>query len=367
MLALWLPLILQTPAETRFEAKLRELFAAAEAPGVTAAFVGTDGKVYSVAVGEADREGKVPMRPSHRMLAGSTGKTFFAAAILRLWDQGKVDLDRPIAPQYAKDPWFSQIPNASTLTLRNLMNHASGVPEHVQYEEFDAELKKNPDRIWKPAEILQFVVGKAPLFEAGKGWSYADTNFILAADSVEREERLDLYHQIDRDLLRPLKLRDTGPSISRRIPNLAVGYSRAGSPFTPEGPVVKDGVFAMNPQFEWAGGGFYSTSADLAKWAYELYAGTAISAKARDAMLTAAVPARTGRDHKYGLGVQVRPSPLGVGHGHGGWFPGYLTEIEYFPDKKIALAIQFNTDDVRKLRRMPRAWLLDLAQSVAAP
>jgi D-alanyl-D-alanine carboxypeptidase len=76
------------------------------------------------------------------------------------------------------------------------------------------------------------------------------------------------------------------------------------------------------------------------------------------------VAAKTGREHQYGLGVQIRPSNLGISYGHGGWFPGYLTEMDYFPDKQIAVAIQLATDDFQKLQRPPRFFEMFLANEV---
>jgi len=80
-----------------------------------------------------------------------------------------------------------------------------------------------------------------------------------------------------------------------------------------------------------------------------------------------AVPAKTGRGDKYGLGVQVRESQWGISYGHGGWFPGYFSEMEYFPEDKAAIAVQFNTDDFRKLKRRPRAFVAEVASLVFGP
>ena len=84
-------------------------------------------------------------------------------------------------------------------------------------------------------------------------------------------------------------------------------------------------------------------------------------------MLTG-VEAREGRGsgpgNKYGLAVQIRQSDWGVSCGHGGWFPGYLSEMEYFPRYRIAIAIQFNTDAGRKLGRAPRGYIAEVAKIV---
>jgi D-alanyl-D-alanine carboxypeptidase len=77
------------------------------------------------------------------------------------------------------------------------------------------------------------------------------------------------------------------------------------------------------------------------------------------------IPANTGKNHAYGLGIQIRPSTkMGDSFGHSGWFPGYLTDAVYFPNLKLALAIQFNTDDISKLKMLPYDYLLLMAELV---
>jgi len=147
------------------------------------------------------------------------------------------------------------------------------------------------------------------------------------------------------------------------IPGLILGYSQPNSPFGFEGPTIIDDKFIVNPQMEWCGGGFASTAQDLARWAKFLYEGKVVDQGSLEDLLNA-VPAKTGKGDKYGLGVQVRESNWGTSYGHGGWFPGYLSEMEYFPQYKAAIAVQFNTDDFRKLKKRPRAYVAEVGQIV---
>ena len=347
--------------------RLEELHKEASFPGMTAAWTLPNGRTESVAIGLNDKEKLLPMRPNDRILAGSIGKTYFAAAILKMVETSQLDLDRKVAYYIGDRPWFKRMPNASTITLRQLMTHSSGIPEHVESPEFIAAVKKNPAKAFSPDELLAFVLDKKPLFEAGKGWSYADTNFILAAYAAESVSKRPLYSVIERDILAPLGLKSTSPSTSPELAGLAQGYSMPNSPFGFSGPTLKDGkYFSFNPQMEWAGGGFMSTSADLSRWAKALYEGRVVTLASVKQMIDSAVPARTGPGDKYGLGVQVRTSDFGPSYGHGGWFPGYLSEMEYFPDLKIAVAVQFNTDDMRTLKGRPLKYTREIAKVVAA-
>jgi D-alanyl-D-alanine carboxypeptidase len=297
------------------------------------------------------------------MLSGSIGKTYVAAVMLQLVQEGRVDLDAGIGRWFGKESWFERLPNAKEITLRMLMNHTSGIPEHVLMEEFIASLRKEPDRVWKPEELIAFVLGKEPLFPAGKGWSYADTNYILVGMIIERVTKNSFYNELNRRILKPLRLNNTIPSDRRLLPGLIIGYSRPGSPFGFEGRVVSDDRLIINPQMEWTGGGLLSNAEDLARWAKALYEGRVLK-RAYLAQMLEAVEAKTGKGDKYGLGVQVRESRWGVTYGHGGWFPGYLSEMEYFPQHRVAIAVQFNTDAVRKLGKFPRGFVAEIAQVI---
>lgn len=69
-----------------------------------------------------------------------------------------------------------------------------------------------------------------------------------------------------------------------------------------------------------------------------------------------------GAGVRYGLGVIIRDTPLGLSYGHSGFFPGYLTEMRYYVDSRLGVAVQVNTSDQRALGRSPAA----IAQALAA-
>ena len=79
-----------------------------------------------------------------------------------------------------------------------------------------------------------------------------------------------------------------------------------------------------------------------------------------DGMLNG-VPARLGPEAKYGLGVIIRPTPLGISYGHSGFLPGYVTEMMYFPESKIAIAVQVNTSVPRVTRKPLTGFITDFA------
>ncbi len=351
----------------RAAAKLDELRASGGFPGATVGFVLADGRAASVSTGLADVENKRPLAPTDRMQAGSIGKTYFAAVTLQLVSEGKLNLDDKIERWLGRESWFNRLPNAKDITLRMLMNHSSGIPEHVLNKDFLAALRADPDKLWKPEELLAYIFDAKPLFPAGQGWSYADTNYILVGIIVEKVTQKSFYGEVEKRILKPLALKQTIPSVSRTIPGLIPGYSMPNSPFGFTGRTIIDGKFIINPQCEWTGGGFASTAEDLARWAKALYEGKVLKPAALTQMLTG-VEAAGGRGggggNKYGLGVQIRQTPWGVSYGHGGWFPGYLSEMEYFPQYKVAIAVQVNTDEFGKVKKSLHAVIGDMARLV---
>lgn len=333
-------------------------------PGMTAAFVLKDGTTGEVAVGMSDLDTNTPMKVGDRMLAGSIGKTYLAALVLREVEAGNLSLDDKLSKFLGDEPWFSRLPNANEITLRNLMNHSSGVPEHVTKPDFIKALKESPDRVWKPSELAAFVFDDKPVFAPGAGFSYADTNYILLGIAYEKKTGKEVYAEAQRVLLEPLGLNQTSPSTSRKLLGLVQGHSAEGGPFGLGTRMIKDGQFVINPQMEWMGGGFISAAQDLALWAKALFGAEVLKPATRALMVDAAIPANTGRGDKYGFGVQVRESAWGVSLGHGGWFPGYLSEMEYFPEHGVAIAVQFNTDNFRLLRGHPRSFVAEVAKIV---
>jgi len=114
---------------------------------------------------------------------------------------------------------------------------------------------------------------------------------------------------------------------------------------------------------------FASTPEELARWAQALSYGGRVWWKEMQAQMLTGVDAGQGRGggrgNRYGLGVQVRESPWGTSYGHGGWFPG-LPERRWStsPTAAVAVAVQFNTDAGRSIKKGLRAYVGDVAKLI---
>jgi D-alanyl-D-alanine carboxypeptidase len=342
------------PLDRRFQAELDALHQELGIPGATAAYALPDGSLGVAAAGLADTEAGTPMTVDSRMLAASIGKTIVGALALALAQEGKLNLDDPVSRWLGDRPWFARLPNHSTMTVRHLLTHSAGLEDHVYQDEFHQAFRdawRKPGNAFPPEALVQFILDKPAKFEAGKGFAYTDTGYILIGLVLEKAAQRSFYEEAARRFLVPLRLNATTPSDRPELPGLASGYTPADNPLgLPAKTTRAPGVLLWNPAIEWTGGGFVSTPRDLAAWAKALYEGAAMQGPYTKDLL-ASVPVTgfflrliVGRIH-YGAGVGIyEKTPLGPMYGHGGGIPGYSSSMRYYPDHRFAVAFQVNTD-----------------------
>ena len=348
----------------QLQEKLNEWHLAGKFPGATLGVVLADGESFGLAVGHSDRGKKTPMRFYDRMLAGSTGKTFAAATAFQLVSEGRLSLDDKVEKYLGSEPWFDRLPNSHHITIRQLMNHTSGLVRYEFKKEFTDLLTADPMKVWTPEERLAYLFDEKPPFEAGKGWDYSDTNYIVLGMIIERVTRKPFYDEARRRLIRPLKLSNTIAQEGPVMKGVIQGYAGEGNPFGGKDAMIENGRFVVNPQLEWTGGGWASTSLDLARWAKMYFEGKAFSSTLLPQVLDGVPAPMLGKDAKYGLCVIIRNTAAGISYGHSGFFPGYLTDMMYFPDGKFAVSVQVNTSVGRDLGKPPGRVLAEIAQII---
>jgi D-alanyl-D-alanine carboxypeptidase len=321
-------------------------------PGATAAFILPDDQAVGIAVGFSDVEKQIPMTAEMRMPSGSIGKTYVAPVAISLAQEGKLNLDDRIEKWLGDEDWFERLPNGKDITLRMLLNHSSGLIDHVfDSEEFakgtaEAAQTKDSEYYFTPRQLVEFILDKEPLFPAGKSYSYTDTGYILAGMVIEKAGGSTYYDELRKRILEPLGFRYTIPQDTRSVPDLAQGYAHASAElFGLPVKIVEGGSLLFNPMTEWTGGGLYNNPKDLVRWAKLAYEGRALKEPYLDEILSSAIDTDPeGSKAKYGLGISIVDTELGRVYGHSGFFPGYNSRMAYFPDDGVALAMQINTD-----------------------
>ncbi len=337
-------------------------------PGVTAAFVLPDNSVLSFASGFDDVESEIPMRPESRLHSGSVGKSFVAAVVLALANDGKLSLDDRISRWLGDEDWFERLEGADQFTVRMLLTHSSGLPDYLGDDDFLSaigplfeDVEKNPNIYFSPRQLVGFRLDKPNAFAPGQGFLYSDINYILAGLAIEQAAGRSYYDELKSRFLEPLRLDKTDPAIGLEFPGLAAGYISDDNPFGLAGmKAATAGMMLFRPDMEWTGGGLITNSVDLARWAKLLYEGSAMAGPYLEALLEGVDRDEEGQ---YGLGVYIDQTPLGTRYGHGGWMFGYVSRMSYYPDYRIAAAMQINADSATNRAAM-RAPLEDLVQLI---
>ena len=323
-------------------------------PGATAAVLLGDGRMIKLATGMADVEKGVAMTPDHRIPGGSTGKTYAAAVALLLEEDGLWDLDDRVADYLADKPWYGDLANRDSMTIRQLLRHRSGVENYYdlpRFHELIADMVEQGGNIGDLVreDIIRFVAGVPPLFEPGRGFRYTDVGYILVGEAIEAATGENYFDILKDRLLDPLGLNLTAPT-RLYMSGIAQGYAPTPSPLVPgvTHVVADNGELKFDPEVEFTGGGLVNNVGDMARWVMALYTGRAISPEAAQAIVEPP-PHPTERETEsgnyYGLAVFVQKQPWGVTTwGHGGYFPGYRSEMQYLPEHGFSIAVQINTE-----------------------
>jgi len=325
---------------------LNQIRSELDIPGINLAIVNADNSIITVSSGFSDKEKQILMKPDDKMFSGSTGKTFCAATILQLVDEGILRIEDSLSTFFGSEAWFAKVPNAGDVTIRMLLNHTTGIPRYAFDSSVWAIMKENPDKTWTGEERLSFIYNMKPLHAAGKGWGYSDTNYIILGMLIEKLTGNSYYDEIKKRFLEPCELYYTLPGNSRSLEGLITGYTSYTKEFLlPEKVLLENGKLAFNPQMEFSGGGIACSTADLAKWGKIYYGGQVFSDKSLQMMGTSSGFETTLSDHaSYGFAAFIWKENNQISYGHTGLFPGYLTIVEYIPALNVSLAMQWNTD-----------------------
>ena len=288
--------------------------------GVPGAVVVANGPASSreTAAGVADAGSGTPMTTEHRFLIGSVTKTFVAAVVLQLVGEGALALDEEVGPI------------AEGVTLRQLLNHTSGLPEY--YADFDSLIAPyRADRGYKPnltpRVALELVHAQPRLFPPGTAWEYSGGNYLALGLIVEETTGATLRDELRRRIIEPLGL--DGTDLRDRT-GVARGYLMPGNPVFPDAGEGLDDVTDLE-LFGWGSGEMVSTARDVARFLQALLGGELLAPEIRAELLTT-VPSDWEESDGYGLGIEEvsslmgqAPSPCGSAWGHLGFAMGHTT------------------------------------------
>jgi len=302
-------------------------------PGISLGFVVDQDLVWSKGYGYADLQRKAPATPKTLYSICSISKLFTSIAVMQLRDEGKLQLDDPIAKHL---PWFTMKPfdpDSPPVTIRGLLTHSAGIPR-----EADQPYWTGPDfRFPSREDVIKGLSNQSMLYPSSRYFQYSNLGLTLAGQIVEQVSGKPYADYVRENILGPLHLGSTTPEIpvNEQGKLLAVGY----------GTLSREGERPTMPVFQARGiapaAGFASNVEDLARfasWQFRLLV------KGGQEVLKASTLREMQRvqwmdpDWKtsWGLGFTVMRWENRTVVGHGGSCPGFRTELALLTDEKIA-------------------------------
>ncbi len=301
----------------------------AGAPGAIV-YVRTPTKTHSGAAGFADIAAHVTMHASDRYRIASVTKAFVSVLVLQLEAEGRLDIDDPV------EKWLpGLVPNGGAITLRELMNHTSGLFDYTEEPAFGDALLTNPARSWAPRELLAFAFAHGPNFAPGTNWAYSNTNYILLGLVVENVTGKPLGQSLQERIFAPLALTSTSfPLVIELDPAFVHGYVNLG------GSSLIDVAPLLGPSWGWAAGAIVSNARDVTTFYRALLTGKLLPAAQLAEMKQTTSVAGT-----YGLGISTSFTTCGRAWGHDGNFFGWRNEAIATAKGKREAVVMVNVDE----------------------
>ena len=334
------------------------------APGIVASVLFPDGWLWTGVSGVADLASGRELTPETPFPIASVSKTFLAAEILLLVDEGRLSLADAVA-RLLPSTLVGGAAIDPRITVRMLLDHTSGLRDFLTNPKLDRAVRADPRAAWTPEQALAYA-GR-PVAPPGEGYRYANTNYVLLGLIAERLTGHTLAEEYRARFFEPLGLSSASyQGVEPPAAQLPTAYRysslRLGAP--PQD--VTDGSeirpFTSITTAAGAAGSVAASARDLARWARALYGGYVLPPDLVDLMVgDAAITETLDPPYPYGLGVQVLTIDGRVTYGHSGRLAGARTVVRWFPEEQIAIAIATNQS-----RFDPTSLLIDLLV-IAAP
>lgn len=293
------------------------------APGALMSVRAADGSTQDHVAGVGDVEAGTPPPVDGHVRIGSNTKTFTAVVVLQLVEEGLVDLDAPIET-YLPGVVRGEGIDATAITVRHLLQHTSGLGEYVTQimGEDPAGHLDWQDTTVDPQTLLDGALTAPVLFAPGEGWSYSNSNYLLAGLVIEKVTGRSVAEEITTRIIEPVGLTETSfpePG-DRTLPEPYVhGYH-------PDVQGELADVTAWDPSMAWAAGQMISTPSDVNGFFAALIEGELLEPATLEEMQQTVPAVEFGEGVGYGLGLTSTRLTCGVvSWGHGGDIFGYHT------------------------------------------
>jgi len=303
---------------------------------------------WSGAVGYSDKKNQKKINPNQPALIGSNTKMYVSVAILRLIEDGKLGLYAPIENLLSARTKLILQDNhydLKAIKIVHLLSHTGGIQDYVN-DDYMRQVTKAPEHRWTRNEQIALAMKMGdPLNKPGKGFSYADVNYLLLTEIIEQKTGQPFYTSI-RKLLnyRKHRLKNTWfYSLEPQPKNsLPLVHQYAGE--------LGWDSYAVNPSFDlYGGGGIAATTKDLARFCQLLFEKKIIKDPETLNLIYTDLGVTQSKHGKYLLGLTESEINGYKTYGHGGFWG---TGVQYFPELNTSISVFVLNRDQRRLRKV---------------
>lgn len=310
--------------------------------GVTMSVYDSANGTWNGASGKADLHNDINMQSCNISRVGSTVKTFTATTVLMLAEDGKVNLEDKIS-DYLSGDIIDRIENADVATIRQLLQHSSGIYNYIQNLQFQTASLNNLIKEWHAKDLLTYAYDKKAYFSPGTDVRYSNTGYILLGLLIEQIEGKPFYEVFQEKIFYPLGLSMTQFASQDPVPDHIVrGYIDLYSNFQ-----VVESTYYSGWDYFTADGGLISNPHDLNLFMKALINGQLIGTSYLNEMFSWQSPKETDPNFyqiSYGLGMFKIETSYGSAYMHSGDAIGYYANMLYFPDADVAIAYAVNSN-----------------------
>ncbi len=329
------------PDNLRYQSLLNDMTSSGVV-GVTMSVFHPNTGMWVGAAGEADLHNNVAMKPCNISRVGSTVKMFTATTVLKLAEEGKLNLDDKIAG-YLQGDVIDKIENAEVATIRQLLQHSGGLYNYIQNLKFQTASLNDLIREWKPDDLLKYAYNQKAYFRPGEDVRYSNTGYILLGMLIEKIEGKPFYKVFEEKLFIPLGLTMTKFAAEDHVP---VGIARGYIDMYSNLQVIESTYFSGWDYYT-ADGGLISNPYDMSIFFQALMNGRIINQASLNQMLIWKTPKETDPDFyniHYGLGIFKIETAEGIAYMHSGDAIGYYANMLYFPGDSTTVVYAVNSN-----------------------
>jgi D-alanyl-D-alanine carboxypeptidase len=313
-----------TLTQKKMEAALEEVMTNYNIPGAVVGVWYPDTGIWIKLQGYANVESESVVAKNDLFRIGSLTQTFTATVVLQLVAEGELTLDDTLESfKLSLD-----VPKEDIITVRQLLNHTSGLYDYTDDEDFQAQVAADPTKVWAPSDLVNIAISHTANFPPGSGFEISNTNYILLGLIVQKLTFKTMAYQIRNRIVTKLDLTNTVLPSEFPYGTYASGYVTAE-----DGTTLTD-VTDIDPSVGWASSGMVSILTDLKTWAKALGTGSLLSSD----MFAKQTDFPTTGDYQYGLGIMYA---WGF-YGYYGDFEGYSAAMFYLPASDGTIIVLFN-------------------------